>query len=114
MPAMAADLTGVCVGGPLDGIQVTVRSDPFLAADKAEGKVWVYRKRADETFAVDTNHDDSLIYPQGPTTGERVIDWDRLPLSTAAMDVVSLGDTHEAYAGDPVDDGWRATDVGQR
>lgn len=74
---MAADLTGVCVGGPLDGIQVTVRSDPFLAADKAEGKAWVYR-RANGSWTVDTNHDDSLIYPQGPQTGERMLDAARL------------------------------------
>jgi hypothetical protein len=103
---MVDSWTGVCTGGPLDGIQVTVRSDPFLAADKAEGKAWVYRRQGDGSFAVDTNHDDSLNYPQGPTTGERAIDWDRLPLSAAAMDVVSLGTEPEAYAGDPVDDGW--------
>lgn len=76
---MAADLTGVCVGGPLDGIQVTVRSDPFLAADKAEGKAWVYeRPGADGMFAVNTDHDDSLIYPQGSLTGERMLDAARL------------------------------------
>jgi hypothetical protein len=75
---MVDSWTGVCTGGPLDGIQVTVRSDPFLAADKAEGKAWVYGKRADGTFAVDTNHDDSLNYPQGSQTGERSLDAARL------------------------------------
>jgi hypothetical protein len=104
--AMAADLTGWCVGGPLDGRQVTVRSAPFLAADKAAGTAWIYKRQPDGRFAVCTDHDDSLNYPHGPQTGERAIDWDRLPLSTDAMAVVSLGSSPEAYAGDPVDDGW--------
>lgn len=107
---MAADLTGWCVGGPLDGRHVTVGSDPFLAADKAAGTAWVYKRRPDGTFAVDTDHDDSLNYPHGPQTGERSIDWERMPLSTDAMAVVSLGESPEAYAGDPVDDGFYEDD----
>lgn len=105
---MVGSYTGVCMGGPLDGVQVSVRSNAFLAADKAARKGWVYRRQPDGSFAVDTNHDDSLVYPQGTSTGERAIDWDRLPLSTDDMEVVSLGSEPEAYAGDPVDDGWAA------
>lgn len=104
---MADRWTGVCEGGPLDGIQVTVRSSGgFLAAHKAGAKAWIYKRQPDGTFAVSTDHDDSLNYPQGAETGERSLDWERLPLSTDAMDVVSLGAEPEAYAGDPVDDGW--------
>jgi hypothetical protein len=101
---------GVCVGGPLSGKAVAVRSsEGFLAADKAAGKAWRYRYFEDNTFRVDTGHDDSLVYPQGVSTGERVIDWDRMPLSTDPLEVISLGTEPEAYAGDPVDDGWDAS-----
>lgn len=96
-----------CEGGPLDGQQVTiVAADGFLAAAKAAGKVWKYERRPDGAFAVCTEHDDSLVYPHGPTTGERSLNWDRLPLSTDTLQVVSLGDHDEDFAGDPVDDGW--------
>lgn len=69
--------TGRCVGGRLDGLQVTVRSDRFLAADKAAGKAWIYQQHPDGTFVVNTDHDDSLDYPDGPTTGERSLNIDR-------------------------------------
>lgn len=68
---------GWCVGGPLDGRQVTVRSAPFMAADKVAGKAWIYQQAADGTFEVRTDHDDSLIYPDGPRTGERGFDEQR-------------------------------------
>jgi hypothetical protein len=67
--------TGTCVGGPLDGTEVAVRSaDGFLATDRAAGKAWVYKQQPDGTFAVSTDHDDTLVYPQGATTGERTLD----------------------------------------
>lgn len=66
-----------CAGGPLDGEQVSVRSSSrFLAVDRAAGKAWMYVADGD-TFRISTDHDDSLIYPQGTTTGERALDTDR-------------------------------------
>lgn len=80
-----------------------------MAADKAAGRAWIYRRQLDGIFQVSIDHDDSLNYPHGATTGERTLDWDRLPLSADPVPVVSLGDSPEAYAGDPVDDGWDDT-----
>jgi hypothetical protein len=95
------------VGGPLDGQDVTVRTtDGFLAADKAAGLAWMYKRRPDGRFAICTDHDNSLVYPHGPTTGQRAIDWERLPRSTDSLPVISLGDTEEAHAGDPLPDPW--------
>ena len=72
---MADVTTGRCVGGPLDGTDVTVRTpDGFLAADKQAGKAWMYKRQADGRFVVCTDHDDSLIYPEGQTTGVRRLD----------------------------------------
>lgn len=72
-------VTGYCAGGPLDGRRVTVRSTSrFLAADQAAGKAWAYERRPDGSFIVCTDHDNTLIYPQGPTTGERTLDPARL------------------------------------
>jgi hypothetical protein len=101
-----ATFTALCTGGPLDGERVSQTCPAFLAADKLAGKAWLYRKRADGSYAVDTNHDNTLVYPAGPKTGERKLDWARMPLSTDSLPVVSVGDSPEAYAGDPVDDGW--------
>lgn len=96
-----------CVGGPLDGQQVAVDCpDGFLAADKRAGLAWRYKPGAGDIWIVDCTHDDSLIYPQGPITGERRVDWDRLPLAADPMPVIPVGDTDETYAGDPVGDGW--------
>lgn len=103
---MAEPITGRCVGGPLDGRQVTVTSpDGFLATDRAAGKAWVYTRHGDR-FELCVDHDNSLIYPPGPETGERRIDWDRLPLSSGPLDEIKLGGGAEAKSGDPVDDGW--------
>lgn len=75
---MAAE-HAACVGGPLDGQEVPVRSgDGFLAADRGAGKAWIYKRQPDGTWAVCTAHDDSLIYPQGMYTGERALDRDRV------------------------------------
>lgn len=75
---MTDQFTGLCIGGPLDGREVTVRTPGgFLAVDKAAGKAWKYVAGAQE-FRVSTDHDDSLIYPQGATTGERALDHDRV------------------------------------
>ena len=85
-------VSGRCVGGPLDGQQVTVRSEPFLAADKAAAKAWIYKGQPDDTFTVCTDHDDSLDYPHGAATGQRSIDWDRLWAAgeQSAIDVVAV------------------------
>ncbi|WP_045740858.1 hypothetical protein [Actinoplanes rectilineatus] len=92
------------MGGPLGGELVTVdHPDGFLAVDKLNGLAWRYLPGPDRTWLLDTSHDNSLIYPHGPTTGERRIDWDRLPLDADPMPVVSLGDSPEAHAGDPCD-----------
>lgn len=84
--------TGRCVGGPLDGRQVTVRSDRFLAADKAAGKAWIYQQRPDGTYEVSTDHDDSLNYPDGPTTGERSLDAARAWQAgvDSALDIIAV------------------------
>lgn len=104
---MADTLTGRCVGGPLDGQTITVRAaDGFLAADKLNNRAWLYKRRADGSFAVCLDHDDALLLPDGLTTGERRLDWQRMPLTGDPLPVVSLGDSYEADAGDPVDDGW--------
>lgn len=95
-----------CRGGPLDGEQVEQTGPVFLAADKLHGRAWIYKRQADGSYVVDTSHDNTLNYPAGTRTGERFIDWDRLPKTADPMPVVSLGDSPEAYAGDPVDDGW--------
>lgn len=101
-----AEVSRLCVGGPLDATRVTVTSlGGFIATDRAAGKAWIY-KTAGGKFVLCTDHDDSLIYPVGPTTGERRIDWGRLPLSSDTLDEVKLGDTDEAQSGDPVEDGW--------
>ena len=65
----------VCRGGPLDGRRLAVDCPAgFLAADKPAGKAWRYQPGPDGTWQLDTSHDDSLIYPHGPTTGERRLD----------------------------------------
>lgn len=97
----------VCIGGPLDGQRIVVDCpDGFLAADRQAGLAWRYKPAAGDIWLLDCSHDNSLIYPQGPATGERRLDWARLPLEADPMPVVAVGDNDEAYAGDPVDDGW--------
>ena len=48
--------------------------------DKAAGLAWMYARRPDGRFGVCTEHDDSLIYPEGMQTGVRRLDearvWD--------------------------------------
>jgi len=64
--------SGACAGGPLDGVEVTVRKpDGFLAVDKAAGKAWVYKRQPEGGFGLCLEHDNSLTYP---ATGERVFD----------------------------------------
>jgi hypothetical protein len=71
--------SGSCTGGPLHGRKVTVRSaDGFLAADKAAGRAWIYKRQPDGSFTVCTDHDDSLVHPDGPQTGERELDTARV------------------------------------
>lgn len=76
---MTDTYTGLCVGGPLNGQEVTVRTpDGFLAADATREHAWVYRLRDDGTFAVCLQHDDSTIYPYGASSGLRSLDRDRV------------------------------------
>lgn len=85
-----------CVGGPLDGRTVRVRTgDRFLAADRAAGKGWLYQRQTADTFAVCTDHDDSLIYPAGAITGERALDRDRLWLAgeTSTLEIIAVDST---------------------
>jgi hypothetical protein len=101
-----ASWTRLCVGGPLDGnFVMAFSSEGFIATNRAEGKAWIYKADGDR-WKLCTDHDNSLSYPAGRQTGERRIDWDRLPLSSDALTEVKLGDTDEAQSGDPVDDGW--------
>lgn len=72
------DTSRICRGGPLDGETVTVDCpEGFLAVDRAAGLVWQYRADGGG-WVLDTSHDDSLIYPQGTTTGVRRLDTDRV------------------------------------
>lgn len=90
---MAEVYTGVCVGGPLDKQQVTVRTpDGFLAADKAAGTAWVYKRGTDGRFTVCTDHDDSMLYPYGPSTGVRALQRERAAAAAAvsALDVIAV------------------------
>ncbi|WP_250029822.1 hypothetical protein [Paractinoplanes maris] len=89
-----AETTGLCVGGPLDGQRITVRTPAgFLAVDKAESKAWMYQRQQDGTYAVCTDHDDSLLYPQGARTGERRFDEDRAwqAAEGSELDVIAVG-----------------------
>jgi hypothetical protein len=91
---MADRFTGLCVGGPLDGREVTVRTPGgFLAVDKVAGRAWRYLPEAQE-FRVSTDHDDSLIYPQGATTGERQLDPTRVWQAgeESALDIIAVGE----------------------
>ena len=85
---------GRCAGGPLDGREVAVRSESFLAVDRERGLAWLYQRLGDGRFDVSTDHDDSLIYPQGATTGERALDLDRAWQAglDSAIDVIAVGD----------------------
>lgn len=109
---MEAEVTfsAACHGGPLGGQRVPYDTPIFLSADKTAGTLYVYQRQADGSYAVTTDHDSTLNYPHGVETGERALDWDRLPLSTDAIPVVSHGDDHQRFAGDPVDDGWDNTE----
>jgi hypothetical protein len=88
---MAEVYTGVCVGGPLDRQQITVRSAAgFLAADKTTGTAWVYRRGDDGRFTVSTEPDDSLQSP--PAVGLRTLQPDRAAAAAATgqLDVIAV------------------------
>jgi hypothetical protein len=90
---MADPVVGYCAGGPLDGQQVAVRtSGGFLAVDRPAGRSWVYTRTADG-FTVCTDHDDSLIYPDGATTGERTFDPGRAWQAgvDSSIDIIAVG-----------------------
>lgn len=90
---MADPTIGVCTGGPLDGREVAVRTPGgFLAVDRAAGKSWVYRP-SDGGWAVCTDHDDSLAYPDGTRTGERVFDEARAwhAAESSSIDIIAVG-----------------------
>jgi len=90
---MAEPITGYCTGGPLDEQQVSVRTATFLAVDRAAGMSWVYQQTGDG-FTVCTDHDDSLIYPQGAQTGERRFDEGRATAAgeASSLDIIAVGD----------------------
>jgi hypothetical protein len=87
--------TGYCVGGPLSGQEVTVRTpDGFLAADATLEHAWVYKRQDDGTFTVCLQHDDSTIYPYGASSGLRTLDRDRV-LDTGLgedLDVIAVAE----------------------
>ncbi len=99
----------VCVGGQLEGRYATPTSqDGFLAVDTVNNRLWVYVRDDDRgVWQVCTDHDDSLTYPDGPHTGERALDWDRIPLEPGAgPNVVPVVEAEENHAAAPVDDGF--------
>jgi hypothetical protein len=85
--------TGTCIGGPLDNHAVVIRNpDGFLAADKTAGTAWLYKRGDDGNYHVCTDHDDSLIYPQGASTGLRNLQLDRATEAAALgqVDVIAV------------------------
>jgi hypothetical protein len=85
--------TAQCHGGPLDGQRITVRSrGGVLAVDKQAGRAWMYKQQPDGSYAVCTEHDDSLNYPAGAETGERVLDHDRAWTAgeTSALPIIAV------------------------
>ncbi len=95
----------LCAGGPFDGRHVTATGDSFVAADTVANRCWLYRRAGDQ-WRVCLDHDNTLIYPDGPRTGERRLDWSRLPIGAAGLEVVPVVDAEENHAGGPVDDGF--------
>lgn len=96
---------GLVHGGPLDGRQVVVHSEAgFVATDRRDGRVWVYQFDGQGGFVVVTDHDSSLVLPDGAETGERALDWDRLDTST--VEEIPVVEAEENHAGRPVDDGF--------
>ena len=96
---------GTCVGGPLDGLTYTIRSDGgFLAVDKPAGLAWLYAKTEDGTFVVVTNGDVNLV---DPVTGARPLDDQRAMSAWAdtGLDVVAVPDNQlDESVGDLDDD----------
>ncbi len=100
-----ADRFGPCRGGPLDGRPLHApEGEPFLATDRADGRVRVHRWDGDASWVVCTAHDSTLVLPEGSQTGERTLSWDRLDASP--LHEVPVVDVEENHAGRPVDDGW--------
>ena len=98
--------TLLCVGGPLDGRPMySQTTDGFLAVDTVGNRAWLY-ERDGNVWRVSTDHDDSLVYPAGTETGERTLDWDRVPVVADSPRVVPVVEAEENFAGQPVDDGW--------
>ncbi len=96
----------LCVGGPLDGRSMISRtSDGFLAVDAVGNRAWLYERQGNVGSVV-TDHDDSLVYPVGTETGERTLDWDRVPVVADSPQVIPVVEAEENFAGQPVDDGW--------
>lgn len=92
---MGSDTTtsALCHGGPLDGQHVHVRSSGrLLAVDKQAGRAWMYKQQADGSYEICTEHDDSLNYPAGAETGERVLDHARVWQAgvTSALPIVAV------------------------
>ncbi len=99
-----AEQTGVCRGGPFDGLTVTATGEPFLATDRRDGKAWLYQPDGSGGYQVDTGHDSTLVLPEGDITGERALNWDRL--DTSPLREIPAVDVEENHAGHSVDDGW--------
>lgn len=83
---------GICVGGPLDGRALTIRSDEgFLAVDKPAGKAWRYTINMDgPRFELCREPDPSLV---DQDTGERRFDPDRAWDAglQSKLDIVAVG-----------------------
>lgn len=94
---MSEVYTGLCVGGPLNGTEVTVRTpDGFLAADRDNEHAWIYKRTEDGTFTVCLQHDDSTIYPYGAESGLRTLD-PRRAVAAALGDELDVLAVPEVY-----------------
>lgn len=80
---------GVCVGGPLAGLTMTIRSEiGFVAVDRPGSAAWVYYADAAGRFVLTTEDDPSRIEDDGT----RALDLDRVAAAGAekGLDVIAL------------------------
>jgi hypothetical protein len=79
--------TGRCIGGPLDGREVSVRYPiGFLAVDRVAGLAWLYRLDADGAFRLVEDGQGRTVRPLDEDGRRQVVDdprYDVLAVDTA-------------------------------
>ncbi len=91
---------GVCMGGPLAGLTISIRSDDgFVAVDKPAGACWLYRTDRDNGRFVLCVEQDALLLDED---GTRALDLDRLGGAGAeGLDVIALPEAEPAADEEP-------------